>query len=187
MLDLGHEFTKAVYALDDAVSVAQMAVFRPLLEARGVQVVTISSQAELTALLAGQFQGAEEIRAAVDGDMEINATSQALERAGLVPLQTHQIRVVKAPAGEAPLEIRNKWQGVLLTPAIRLPPEAEGGEVNILSGAQVPAREAWACLPADAIRALSEQSPEAGAWFADQWPEKLKVMTFGDDEVEVVK
>lgn len=185
MIDLEKKLIQGVICLSNAIDEAQMAIFKPILEARGVQVVTIRSQADLTDLLAIHFKDAAEIRAVLGDSMELGATTDALKQAGLIPFQVEHIRVVKVPAGEAPDNVRSEWLDVDLRHAIRLPESARGGEVQIVSGETVSARDAWAVSAPSAIEALTQKSPEAGEWFVKNWPESLPAMTFGVDEVEV--
>ncbi len=94
-----------------------------------------------------------------------------------------KIKIVKVPGGPAPEEIRRQWVGLEIDYATFL----KGDEVDFLTG-QKPTKRKGICVPKlAAIDALQKKSRQAAEWFMKNMPSGMEHLTFGKDEVEIIK
>ena len=93
-----------------------------------------------------------------------------------------QVRIVRVPQGEAPLEVRQAWVGLIL-PVSHF---GEGLEVGLKTGMFQPKR-AWVAVPRQlALEILESKDPVAAKWFKDSLGERTAVghFAFGRNEIE---
>lgn len=180
--------------IDDKLTEIQARLFAPILKLRGVDTVITKTREERVAFLTEFFRranengGIKEIRAALGGeDGDMDELAEALINAGIVPppgVEVSRIRIKEIPFGPAPEDVRRSWVGMELV-AVKVPPESSG-EVNFVTREKFPPRESYAVLASPAIQALGERSPQAAAWFRQNFPSDIPALSFGANEVETV-
>jgi len=94
-----------------------------------------------------------------------------------------KIKIVKIPKGPAPEEIRKQWVGLIIDYADYL----DGDEVNFLNGQRPPKRKAICVPKLAAIDSLQKKSRQAAEWFMENIPSGMRYLTFGEDEVEIIR
>jgi len=89
----------------------------------------------------------------------------------MVAFPKAQIRIIGVPPGEAPLEIREQWIGLILPLADGQPCAWETKGFGVLTGTINPEQTiGFAVYPHEAMAALREKSPEAAAWWKTNAP-----------------
>lgn len=98
------------------------------------------------------------------------------------------IRIIKIPAGEAPLSIRRAWVGLILPcdPICGFP--TSGGERGALTGKESSHnRYGFSVLQEDAIEILEWASTEVAKWWWEHgYPKPDQYFGFAEDEAEIV-
>ncbi len=95
-----------------------------------------------------------------------------------------QIKIVAVPPGQAPLEIRQQWVGIILPVAENLPPNTFemgvfGGKCENSGGYPVEIKVA--------IRELEKKSPEAADWWRSNTnPDWMLWLSFHRDVCEFI-
>ncbi len=100
-----------------------------------------------------------------------------------------QIRITKVPSGEAPLEIRKAWVGLVLPCDPYLGYPDDGLDRGILSGKEVSRNRCGFSVPQDqAIEILEKEYPLAAAWWkANGFPQGGdKRFGFAEEEAEII-
>lgn len=99
------------------------------------------------------------------------------------------VRIIKTPAGEAPLWVRKEWVGLLLPcdPYLGFPDN--DGESGVITKKKAPrARTGFSVSQEKAIMILEEHDPKAAQWWKSHgFPKKGQSFGFGEDEAEIVK
>lgn len=98
-----------------------------------------------------------------------------------------KIRIVKVPAGEAPLEIREKWVGVEMSCVFS--EKNTNTARGVLTGVEMPQYDAYVVLQSEAIEALREKHPDAAKyWNSVGFPQgETDFFSFQQKEAEVVE
>ena len=96
------------------------------------------------------------------------------------------IRIIAVPAGEAPLEVREKWIGVEI-PDASYDPISRGAR-EVVSGAPVAPQACFCVLQKDALMALAQKSEAAAGWWVKAgFPKHEECFSFRKDEAEIVE
>ncbi len=89
------------------------------------------------------------------------------------------VKVVKVPAGEAPLHVRQAWVGTVFQAV----GPREYWEEGIVTGKDNPARLGYAVPQELAVEALERRNPAAADWFREHLRYHSNNLIFGADEV----
>ncbi|MDO8510070.1 MAG: hypothetical protein Q7S15_00405 [bacterium] len=105
------------------------------------------------------------------------------------PKATGRIRIIKIPAGEAPLEVRRAWVGLELPcdPVCGYPDS--GSEIGVVSKEPLRFNRYGYSVPqAEAIAILVRHAPAAAAWWRDHCFPRAEgtCFGFGEDEAEII-
>lgn len=100
---------------------------------------------------------------------------------------TGRIRIVKTPDGEAPLEIREAWVGLVLPCDPYLGYPDEGMERGVLNNKEAPLNRCGFSVPQDqAIAILEQKKPEVAKWWKEHgFPQVNEYFGFAEKEVEI--
>src|SRR5262245_31416390 len=101
---------------------------------------------------------------------------------------TGRIRIVRVPEGEAPLEIRQAWVGLVLPCDPYLGYPASGGEQGVCTGRKSARNRYGFGVPQDqAIAVLDIENPQAAAWWRTQgFPRGDERFCFAEAEAEII-
>lgn len=101
---------------------------------------------------------------------------------------TGRIKIIKTPAGELPLKIREAWVGVILPCYPLLGYIYRGSEYGLLSGEKAHDKRRGVIVPQfKGMRVLDEERPELVGWLASRgFPQPDGNFFFGEDEVEII-
>jgi len=101
---------------------------------------------------------------------------------------TGRVKIIKTPAGEAPLELRAAWVGTILPCYPHLGYLSGGSEHGILTGEKSVDNRRGVIVPQDrAIAVLAEHDSTAAAqWKNYGFPQPEENFFFGEDELEIV-
>ena len=94
------------------------------------------------------------------------------------------IKIVEVPDGEAPLEVREKWVGAILT-CVRV--DTMEHALGVVSHRPSPSRRnVWIVPQEEAISALEKIAPEAAKWWRENgYPRGGGGFTFGESEAVI--
>lgn len=97
-----------------------------------------------------------------------------------------QIKIIATPEGEAPLEVRKAWVGLIL-PCHPILGYSEG-DVGALSHKPTERNRRVVNVPQDtAIQILALFDPESAQWWRDLgYPKSGGYFSFGESEIEVI-
>ncbi len=91
------------------------------------------------------------------------------------------------PSGEAPLNIREAWVGLVLPCDPYLGYSDGGFERGVLSKAATRNRSGFSVPQDQAIAILEKEKPEAAAWWKDQgYPQDGDYFAFSDTEAKII-
>jgi len=96
------------------------------------------------------------------------------------------IRIVRLPEGEAPIEVRKKWVGLVL-PCLGV--NDLEGSFGVVTGKpeNCPAYSCFVVSQKEALDILNQSCPEAADWFKNMgYPKEGMAFGFKVDEAEVV-
>ncbi len=94
-----------------------------------------------------------------------------------------RVKVIKVPTGEAPLEKRKSWKGLILPVVDSLSPLSV--EVGIISEKRTRRKDVVSAPIEEALLILEQKDPKAAQWYRENisWANYL---IFGADEVEII-
>lgn len=97
------------------------------------------------------------------------------------------IRIVKVPEGEAPLEVRKKWVGLVL-PCLGINTKSEKGYGLVSNNPTLIGPYRLLVVPQkEALDILRQSSPEAVRWFEKNgYPEEGMSFGFCENEVQLI-
>ena len=102
---------------------------------------------------------------------------------GLLGRSALVIQIVKIPEGPAPEEVRKAWVGLKFLAEIN---QLEEPEADFTTGDMLFRGKTY-MVPKDiALEVLEKKFPGAADWFRLNYPSRIKHLTFGSDEVELV-
>lgn len=94
------------------------------------------------------------------------------------------IRITSTPPGQAPLEIREKWIGVII-PLIQQ--NTKGIQVGV-AGGQPENVGGYRVNPREAVNCLAKTSPEASSWWNENFPvDSALAFAFSKDVCELIE
>lgn len=101
---------------------------------------------------------------------------------------TGRIRILKTPAGDAPLEIRGAWVMKYALPCYPYTGYPAGVVKDVVSGRTVEMKRRGVIVPQDkALEILWRHSPEAAKWWTDRgFPKRRGAFFFAEDEYVIV-
>jgi hypothetical protein len=117
---------------------------------------------------------------------KIDSDTERCPRCGCLILHVTEIKVIKVPAGPAPEKIREAWVGLNL-PARRTILKGPVTDFLTDKGDMIFRGESYMVPVEFALEILEKKSPEAAQWFRINCPPWMKHLTFGINEVKVVK
>lgn len=99
-----------------------------------------------------------------------------------------KIRITQIPDGDAPLEIREAWVGIILEAPDDIPRHPVDNPRGIIYGKHIPMETYYQVWITDAITALSEAGKiKEAKWWIEQVLPELDVLDFPTRCCEVVK
>ena len=101
---------------------------------------------------------------------------------------TGVIKIIKVPAGEAPLKIRQAWKGLLLPCCHYLGFPDNGLERGALSKKKASVNRYGFSVPQkQALKILEQEKPKAAKWWEENgFPQERQYFCFAENEAEIV-
>lgn len=100
---------------------------------------------------------------------------------------TGLIKIIKTPAGEAPLEIREVWVDMIL-PCGPILGYSGGPECGVLSEESTQSRYSFSVPQEEAIAILERKSPETATWWREHgFPHDGQYFGFAEEEAEIIE
>lgn len=170
--------------VDDALTRVTFPFWKRMLGMRGIEMYKVESLGEQRVLarrITPIIENAAEIKIA-EGDFSEGLFSDRHWE------PDSRIRITRTPRGEAPKRIRGFWKGVEMD-AYKLPASDQNKEVGLVSEHQIPPRrmDLYAVRLEEALEALEQKSHEAAEWFRDNSTSDINSLTFGANEVKVIR